>query len=81
MQVLIVDKSQIGLIALKGLLTDNGYEVLTASNGQEGLEILKQHPSCRLVISNWEMPIMDGIEFCKAVRAQDDSACPYRGVS
>ena len=71
MQVLIVDDNKILLMTLKGLLTENGYEVLTATNGKEGLEILEQYPSCRAVISDWEMPGMDGIEFCEAVRAQD----------
>jgi putative two-component system response regulator len=71
MQVLIVDDSKLALIALKGLLTENGYEVITASDGQEGLAALEQHPSCRAIISDWEMPEMNGIELCKAVRAQD----------
>ena len=71
MQVLIVDDSKIALITLKGLLTENGYDVLTATNGKEGLETLERCPSCQAVISDWEMPEMDGIEFCKAVRAQD----------
>jgi len=71
MQVLIVDDSKLTIIALKALLTENGYEVFTASNGKEGLEALERHPSCRAVISDWEMPEMNGIDFCKAVRAQD----------
>jgi putative two-component system response regulator len=45
--------------------------VFTASNGKEGIDVLENHPSCRAVISDWEMPEMNGIEFCKAVRAQD----------
>jgi len=71
MQVLIVDDSKIALITLKGLLTENGYEVITATNGKEGLEVLEEHPSCRAIISDWEMPEMNGIDFCKAVRTQD----------
>ena len=58
-------------MTLTGLLTENGYDVLTASNGREGLERLEQYPSCHAVISDWEMPEMSGIDFCKAVRAQD----------
>ncbi|MCL2006243.1 MAG: response regulator [Planctomycetaceae bacterium] len=77
MQVLIVDDSRVILIALKKLLSDNGYEVTTAENGQEGLEALENNPACRLVISDWEMPIMSGIEFCKAVRAQDGPGYVY----
>jgi len=71
MQVLIVDDSKIALITLKGLLTENGYDVLTASDGKVGLAVLEQNPSCRVIISDWEMPEMNGIDFCKAVRAQD----------
>jgi putative two-component system response regulator len=71
MQVLIVDDSKLTLIALSGLLTKNGYEVFTANNGHEGLKALERLPHCRAVISDWEMPEMDGIEFCKAVRSQD----------
>ncbi len=70
MQVLIVDDSKLALMALKGLLMNAGYEVLTAMNGQEALEILKKNPA-RMVISDWEMPVMNGIEFCRAVRAED----------
>jgi len=77
MQVLIVDDSKLALITLKGLLTENGYEVITASNGLEGLKVLDQHPSCRAVISDWEMPEMDGIEFCRAIRAQDRPGYVY----
>ena len=71
MQVLIVDDNPIALITLKGLLTENGYEVFTATDGKKGLEAMERYPSCRVVISDWEMPEMNGIEFCMAVRAQD----------
>ncbi|MDR0326848.1 MAG: response regulator [Planctomycetaceae bacterium] len=77
MQVLIVDDSKLTLVALEGLLTKNGYEVFTAHNGKEGLEVLGRLPYCRAVISDWEMPEMDGIEFCKAVRAQDRPGYVY----
>jgi len=77
MQVLIVDDSKPILIALKGLLTENGYEVFTATNGLEGIEAMEQHPACRAVISDWEMPVMNGLDFCKAVRAQDRPGYVY----
>jgi len=77
MQVLIVDDSKLALIALRGLLTENGYEVFTAENGKKGLEALELHPSCRAVISDWEMPEMNGIEFCRAIRAQDRPGYVY----
>jgi putative two-component system response regulator len=69
MQVLIVDDSKLALMALKGLLTNEGYEVITAMNGREALDILKDNP-IRMVISDWEMPVMTGIEFCRAIRGE-----------
>ncbi|MDR0870009.1 MAG: response regulator [Planctomycetaceae bacterium] len=67
MQVLIVDDSKLALMALKGLLTNAGYDVITADNGRDALNILKEN-SIRVVISDWEMPVMNGIELCRAVR-------------
>jgi putative two-component system response regulator len=70
MQVLIVDDSKIALTIARNALVQSGYEVLTASNGQEALAILHSTP-CRLVITDWEMPEMNGIELCHAIRAED----------
>ncbi|HBT77138.1 MAG TPA: two-component system response regulator [Planctomycetaceae bacterium] len=76
MQVLIVDDSKLVLMALKGLLTDAGYDVISAGNGQEALELIRKH-RCRMVISDWEMPIMTGIELCQAIRAEEFSGYIY----
>ena len=70
MQILIVDHSQTTISALLDFLTSNGYDVISAKNGKEGLELLEQTPTCRMVVSGWEMSEMNGIEFCKAVRAR-----------
>lgn len=43
------------------------YSILLAKNGKEGLEQLKQHTT-DLIISDVMMPVMDGIEFCKATK-------------
>ncbi|MDR1289577.1 MAG: response regulator [Planctomycetaceae bacterium] len=76
MQVLIVDDSKLALIALKALLTDAGYEVLAAMNGEEAIKILENN-SCRMVISDWEMPIMTGLELCRKVRSGEYSGYVY----
>ena len=70
MQILIVDNSQTTLTALRDFLTGSGYDVLSAKNGREGLEVLDQNPDCRIVVSAWEMSEMNGAEFCKAVRVR-----------
>ena len=68
MQILIVDNSQTTLTTLRELLTGYGYDVISAKNGKEGLDLLEQNPACRMVVSGWEMSEMNGVEFCKAVR-------------
>ncbi len=76
MQVLIVDDSKLVLMALKGLLTDAGYEVITASNGSEAMEVLRTN-YCRMVISDWEMPVMTGIDLCRAIRNEEFAGYVY----
>ncbi|MDQ2090405.1 PP2C family protein-serine/threonine phosphatase [Marimonas arenosa] len=66
--VLLVDDSRLQRKILQASLTRWGYRVLEASSGQEALRICEQaHPD--MVISDWMMPGMDGLTFCKAFRA------------
>ncbi|KPA11854.1 Chemotaxis protein cheA [Candidatus Magnetomorum sp. HK-1] len=59
---------------VKGHLTSAGYDVITADNGAEALDKLKTH-SVDMIISDIEMPEMDGLEFLRAVRS--DEQFPY----
>src|SRR6266700_1018902 len=70
MRVLIVDDNKIAVTVLKNVLTQGGYEVDTAHDGREALGILRAG-QCRLVITDWEMPEMDGIQLCHAIRNED----------
>jgi putative two-component system response regulator len=76
MQILIVDDSKVLLLTLKSLLETAGYEVLTASNGADAIRVLEHNP-VRMVISDWEMPEMDGLELCRRVRAEEFSGYVY----
>jgi putative two-component system response regulator len=69
-KILIVDDDDLALEALHHLLTRAGYEVITKTNGVEALEEL-QAGECRLVVSDWMMPEMDGVELCRQIRKQD----------
>lgn len=44
------------------------YNVLTAENGSDALELLEKHPEVCLVLSDWMMPRMDGDELCRRIR-------------
>ncbi len=66
MQVLIVDDDDLSVELLRETLAQAGYEVQVARSGREGLEMLRAS-SCRLVISDWMMPEMDGLELCREI--------------
>ncbi len=69
--VLIVEDEFAIADLLEMVLTDEGYTVLTAANGQQGLERLAEGPAADLVISDFMMPVLDGVGLFKAMRAAE----------
>lgn len=57
--ILCIDDEPIGLLVRKMLLEREGYEVLTATSGREGLGLFSTHP-VRAVVLDYQMPEMDG---------------------
>ncbi|MBU0993875.1 MAG: sigma-54 dependent transcriptional regulator [Proteobacteria bacterium] len=70
--VLIVDDEPTILQSLGGLLTDEGYDVLTASNGYEALKIIDAESPDLILLDIW-MPGIDGIDTLKEIKAADPS--------
>ena len=70
MKILTVDDDDIALDILSDALTASGYDVITATDGREALDIVSTN-DVRLVISDWEMPNMDGLQLCRAIRRCD----------
>ena len=68
MKVLIVEDNELNMELIVQLLEDD-YEILTAENGQEGLDsILNDSPD--LVLLDLSMPVMDGWEVLEAIRTR-----------
>ena len=67
-KILIVDDSSSVRTVARMALREKGYDVVEAGNGQEALQVL-QGDRCHLVISDVNMPIMDGITLLKEIKA------------
>ncbi len=69
--LLVVEDDTNLVDGMRDILEVNGYTVLTAKNGQQGLDILTSEPKAPdLILSDIMMPIMDGYEFLKRLREQ-----------
>ena len=68
--VLVVDDSLTTRRNVTLTLQKFGYQVIQAGDGREALEALKQHHQIRVVVSDVEMPNMNGFEFLSACRKQ-----------
>lgn len=69
-RVLVVDDDVLIRAQLCALLHGSDYEVETATSGEEALRLLRSYP-CDIVVTDWQMPIMDGVALCRRVRAME----------
>jgi DNA-binding response OmpR family regulator len=69
MRILIVDDDDLELALMADRLTAAGFEVQRAANGEEALALLSQQ-WMPVVITDWQMPVMDGIAFTEQLRAR-----------
>ena len=72
--ILVVEDEPLIALALKAELEDAGYRVVTAVNGQQGLEQLAEAPHPDLVLTDMMMPVMDGPAMMKAMAADPELA-------
>ncbi len=74
--VLIVDDDPTMRISLKAVVEGFGYRVAVASSGDEAMSMMRTH-HCRIVLSDWEMPGMNGPQLCQNIRAANFSRYTY----
>lgn len=72
-RILVVDDEEIVLVALRETLRREGYQVSTAPNAVEAMELLKQGPFS-VIITDQQMPMMTGLEFLGQVKQQQPDA-------
>jgi len=77
MRALVLDDSR----AMRSILTRTmgglGFDVETAGDGAEGLELVRRGPLPDVALVDWNMPVMDGLEFVTRIRGNRD----WRGIT
>lgn len=71
MKVLLVDDSRATRAMIRRILMKLSAEVIEADNGHSALEALRVHGGADLALVDWNMPVMTGIDFVRAVRRDD----------
>lgn len=69
MRVLVVDDSRAIRRIIGDIMKQLDFEVLEAGDGLEALQKLEEHGMPDIVMVDWNMPVMNGLEFIKRVRA------------
>ncbi|WZO98741.1 diguanylate cyclase [Isosphaeraceae bacterium EP7] len=75
MKILIADDDPVTRLALKRALADSGYRVTSADRGDLAWRMVLDDPEISVVISDWMMPGLDGLDLCRNIRGLPDR--PY----
>ena len=75
-RVLVVDDDLVVRSQLVALLQMDNHEVYAARSGREALELL-QSTCCEIMLTDWQMPDMDGLSLCRQARAKHGEAYLY----
>jgi len=71
--IITVDDSSTMRRIIKNTLTKLGFSnILEAANGVEGLDVLAKNSNVDMIITDWNMPEMDGLTFVKTVRSKEE---------
>lgn len=76
MDILIAEDDFISRKLLVNILEELGHIVTVASDGEEAWELYRKQP-CRMVITDWLMPRLDGLELVRKIRSEDMSDYTY----
>jgi two-component system chemotaxis response regulator CheY len=72
MLALVVDDSRAMRMVLRRIVSGLGFDVVEAGNGQEALDAVDAGPVPDVALVDWNMPVMDGLEFVMAVRSRPE---------
>jgi len=77
MKVLIAEDDRTSSLLLRSVLEGLGHEVVAVTNGAEAIEQLTRKDDLQVVISDWVMPVMDGLQLCRHIRGRQHARYVY----
>lgn len=77
MKILIAEDDPMSGFLLKTTLTNWGHEVIATTDGSQALEVLQSDNPPPLAVLDWMMPVLDGAEICRRLRASSEAASVY----
>jgi two-component system chemotaxis response regulator CheY len=72
MRALVIDDSGAMRSILRQYMRELKYEVVEARDGREALELCEQTPDFDVALVDWNMPVMNGLDFVRALRAKKE---------
>ena len=76
MKILVIEDDAVARAVLRQALLRLGHDVVEAGDGEAAWKILQSEP-VRVIVSDWLMPGMDGLEFCRRLRARGQAEYVY----
>lgn len=70
-KIILVEDDEDTIFILEKLLQKHNFEVKVARNGEEALKIIDEGFFPQVVLADWTMPVMDGLQLCKVIKTED----------
>ena len=74
-RVLIIDDSRAARLVIRTFMKEFGFEIDEAPDGAEAMKFLSLGKCVSLIVCDWEMPVMTGVEFVRAYRGSNLPQC------
>ncbi len=75
-KILIVEDEEDSRFIYERLLTKSGYDIKTAENGDEALQIIDEYKP-KVILADWTMPKLNGIELCNIIKKKEEYKLIY----